>query len=100
MGLRVLALLLFAVAPGAFFAAISAYTLFPDWAQLQVSNQRYIELANRPGVSATALMIAGAAEDRHRINCFAEGVGVLLGSTILAIGIHGLCTLPNRSRST
>lgn len=100
MGLRVLSLLLFAVVPGAFFIAISAYTLFPDWAQLQASNQRYSELANRPGVSATDLMIAEAAENRHRINCFAEGVGVLLGSTIFAIGIHGLCTLPRRSRST
>ncbi len=98
MGLRVLALLLFTILPGTFFAGISAYTLFPDWAQLQASNQRYIELANRPGVSATDLTIAGAAENRHRINCFAEGVGVLLGSAILAIGIHGLCTLPPRSR--
>ena len=98
MGLRVWALLLFAVLPGAFFTGISAYTLFPDWAQLQASQKRYAELANRPAVTATDLMIAEAAENRHRINCFAEGVGVLLGSTILAIGIHGICTLPDRSR--
>lgn len=97
MGLRVLALLLFVVLPGGFFAGVSAYTLFPDWAQLQASNKRYIELASRSNVAATDLMIAGAAEDRHRINCFAEGVGVLVGSAIMAIGIHGLCTLP-RSR--
>jgi hypothetical protein len=98
MGLRVWALLLFAVLPGVFFAGMSAYWLFPDWAQLQASQKRYAELANRPAVTATDLMIAEAAENRHRINCFAEGVGVLLGSTILAIGIHGICTLPDRSR--
>jgi hypothetical protein len=42
------------------------------------------------------LSIAGAAEERHRINCFAEGVGVLLGGAITAIGIHGICTQPKR----
>lgn len=96
MSLRVLALLLFAVVPGAFFAGISAYWLFPDWRQLEVSQKRYAELVNHPAVTATELMIAEAAENRHRINCFAEGVGVLLGSAILAIGVHGLCTLPDR----
>ncbi|WP_179228505.1 hypothetical protein [Leptolyngbya ohadii] len=97
MNLRVWALLLFAVLPGAVFAGMSAYWLFPDWAQLEVSQKRYAELAGQPNPSAPDLMIAEAAENRHRINCFAEGVGVLLGSTILAIGIHGLCVLPDRS---
>jgi|GEM_PF-5300464 hypothetical protein len=69
MNLRVWALLLFAVLPGAAFAGMSAYWLFPDWVQLQESHSRYTELANRPVVSATDLMIAEAAENRHRINC-------------------------------
>ncbi|HEY9697952.1 MAG TPA: hypothetical protein V6D10_11860 [Trichocoleus sp.] len=43
-------------------------------------------------------MIAGLAENRHRINCFAKGIGVLLSSAALAIGIHELCTLPSRLR--
>lgn len=97
MSLRVWALLLFAVLPGAVFAGMSASWLFPDWTQLEFSQKRYAELANQPNPAATDLTIAEAAENRHRINCFAEGVGVLLGSTIFAIGIHGLCLLPDRS---
>ena len=34
------------------------------------------------------LLIAKAAEDRHRINCFTEGIGVLGGWGVAAIGIH------------
>jgi hypothetical protein len=43
------------------------------------------------------LFVAQAAENRHRINCFAEGLGVLLGMGIAAIGIHGICTLPKKN---
>ncbi|NJN32798.1 MAG: hypothetical protein HC824_22090, partial [Synechococcales cyanobacterium RM1_1_8] len=32
------------------------------------------------------------AETRHRLNCFAEGIGVLLGGIWMSIGIHGICT--------
>jgi hypothetical protein len=97
MNLRVLILLLCAVLPGAFFAAFSTVTLFPDWAQLTASNRRYTQVANSASATPIALMVAEAAENRHRINCFAEGVGLLMGNVILAIGLHGICTLPRRS---
>jgi len=47
-----------------------------------------------PDSTLRDLAIAEAAENRHRINCFAEGIGVLLGGVILSIGVHGICTLP------
>ncbi len=49
-------------------------------------------VAKSPSSTIRELSIAEAAENRHRINCFAESVGVLLGGVITAIGIHGICT--------
>jgi hypothetical protein len=97
MTVRALILILFAVLPGSCFAGFSAYTLFPEWAALTASHQRYMQVANSSAPTAIDLSIAQAAETRHRLNCFAEGVGVLLGNGILAIGLHGLCTLPQRA---
>jgi hypothetical protein len=94
--MRTVALLLLVVFPGCCFTGVSTYWLFRDWAALTASNQRYVQVA-ATNPTQTDLMIAAAAENRHRINCFAEGVGVLLGSVVWAIGIHGLCTMPRRS---
>jgi hypothetical protein len=93
--MRALALLLLVMLPGVGFSGFSGYWLFRDWAALTASNQRYVQIANAANPNQTDLMIAAAAEDRHRINCFAEGVGVLLGTVVWAIGVHGLCTLPS-----
>lgn len=95
MNLRVLALLGLVILPGAAFMGISGFYLMPEWATLTASHQNYQTLA-ASGASEQELSIAQAAENRHRINCFAEGVGVLLGGVIFAIGVHGLCTLPQR----
>jgi hypothetical protein len=92
--MRTLVLLLLVIIPGAGLSGFSGYWLFRDWAALTASNQRYVQIANAANPNPTDLMIAAAAEERHRINCFAEGVGVLLGGVIWAIGIQGLCTLP------
>jgi hypothetical protein len=96
MNLRVLALLVLVVLPGVAFMGISSFYLFPEWATLTASHQQYQTLA-ASGASERDLSIAQAAENRHRLNCFAEGVGVLLGGVIAAIGIHGICTLPHRT---
>lgn len=93
--MRVWALVLLVVIPGGCFSGFSAYWLFRDWAALTASHQRFEQVA-AANPSPTELMIATAAEQRHRINCLAEGVGVLLGGVIWAIGIHGLCTLPSQ----
>ena len=84
------------VVPGMGTIAICTYYLFPEWAALTASHQNYQRLSQSASVTTTQLMIAGAAEDRHRINCFAEGVGILGGFLITAVGIHGLCTLPRQ----
>jgi hypothetical protein len=91
--LRVFALLASAVLPGLGTISISTYYLFPEWAALDRSYRNYQALAAQ-GADMRVLSIAEAAEMRHRINCFAEGIGVLLGGILLTIGVHGLCTLP------
>ncbi|HAX79311.1 MAG TPA: hypothetical protein DCY88_26675 [Cyanobacteria bacterium UBA11372] len=89
--MRAIALLISVVLPGLAATSLSAYYLFPEWKALEASFKSYEKLAKSPGATLEQLSIAQAAENRHRINCFAEGVGVLLGGVILAIGIHGIC---------
>ena len=96
MNSRVLALLILIVLPGAVFTGISTYYLFPEWVVLDNSYQNYQKLAQTPTASVRDLSVAQAAETRHRLNCFAEGVGVLLGGVVVAIGVHGICTLPQQ----
>ncbi len=96
MSSRVFSLLVLVVLPGAMFTGISAFYLFPEWVVLGKSHQNYQRLAQMPTSSLRDLNVAQAAENRHRFNCFAEGVGVLLGGVITSIGIHGLCTLPRQ----
>jgi hypothetical protein len=71
----------------------SGYHLCLDWAALRAADARFEQLAQQ-NAGLTALFIAEARENVHRINCFAEGVGVLLGGILAAIGLHGLCLLP------
>ena len=95
MNLRVFALLVSIVLPGLAFMGVSSFYLVPEWATLTTSHQNYQRLA-ASGASERDLAIAEAAENRHRLNCLADGIGVLLGGVIFAIGIHGICTLPQR----
>jgi hypothetical protein len=92
---RVLLLLVTTIAPGLGAIAISTFYLFPEWAALDRAYRNYEQLS-RSGAGARELSIAQSAEVRHRINCFAEGIGVLLGGVIVAIGVHGLCVLPEK----
>lgn len=96
MSTRVVVLLALVVLPGAALVSLSAYYLFPEWATLTKSYQNVQTLAQTPTSSDRALSLSQAAENRHRVNCFAEGIGVLLGTVVVAIGIHGLCTLPQQ----
>jgi hypothetical protein len=96
--MRVLILLLLVVLPGTSMMALSAYFLFPDWIALNASHRKFEQLSQSPSTTILQLFVAQAAENRHRINCFAEDVGVLLGMAIASIGIHGLCTLPAKNQ--
>jgi hypothetical protein len=95
MSSRGLLLLLTTIVPGLGAIAISTFFLFPEWAALDRAYRNYEQLS-RTGAGTRELSIAQSAEVRHRINCFAEGIGVLLGGVIVSIGVHGLCTLPDR----
>jgi hypothetical protein len=102
MGIRSLALLLLVILPGLASSGVRAYCLLPDWLlpdwiALTASAKQYRQLAASPTSTLKDLAIAEAAETRHRINCFAEGIGVVLGLAIVAIGIHGLCTMPKQT---
>lgn len=95
---RQLILLVCVVLPGLSASAISAYYLLPEWAALDAAYQRYRQVIKSPSSTMKDVLIAETAQDIHRINCFAEGVGLLLGGVILSIGIQGMCTL-SKTRS-
>lgn len=95
--MRSLVLLLAVVLPGTAATSLSTYYLLPEWVVLDASYKYYEQVAKSPSSTMRDLFIADAAQNRHRINWFAEGVGVLLGGAITAIGIHGMCTLPKRT---
>jgi hypothetical protein len=98
MGTRSAILLFTTVIPGLAFAGASAFYLLPEWAALDASYRNFQRVASA-NPTVPALLVAEAAENRHRINCFAEGVGVLLGGVMVAVGVHGLCGLPADRRS-
>jgi hypothetical protein len=72
-------LLLFVVFPGLGSSAISAYYLFPDWTAFNKSHRNYQRIAQSPTSRERDRLTAQAAQNRHRINGFAEGMGVLIG---------------------
>jgi hypothetical protein len=80
-------------------ALVSGYFLLHDWAALQAAFAQFEKLAGRPA-SLNALFVAEARQNLYRLNCFADGVGVLLGGILAAIGLHGLCLLPPRNPPT
>ena len=72
--------------------AVSGYYVLQDWAALNMYYARFENLT-MSDASMRSLFIAEAHQNVFRINCFADGVGVLLGAIVAAIGIHGLCLL-------
>jgi hypothetical protein len=103
MDLRVSILLLTTVLPGLGATVLSTFYLFPEWAALDKSYRNYEGLAAM-GAGVRGLSIAESAEMRHRLNCFAAGVGALLRGTMVAISLRYLpwqigvheCTLPKQ----
>ena len=93
---RILILLFLVVLPGFSASAVCAYYLVPEWATL-TGYQNYRRVSEAPSATATQISIARTAQEIHRINCFAEGVGLLLGGIIFSIGIQGICILPQKT---
>lgn len=71
---------------------VSGYYVLQDWAALNMYYARF-ETLTMSNASMRSLFIAQAHQNAFRINCFADGVGVLLGALVAAVGIHGLCLL-------
>jgi predicted PurR-regulated permease PerM len=94
--MRAAALWLTVILPGLLVTVVSSYYLLRDWAALGRAFARWEHLA-ATSADARSLMIADTYQQVFRMNCFAEGVGVLLGVILAAIGIHGLCVL-NRTK--
>ena len=79
------------VLPGVLgFVIFGVYAVI-DYAALM---QAYGEFARAArGGDSTAIFVANASQNIHRINVFAEGVWSLLSALIAAVGIHGLCVM-------
>lgn len=97
MPLRQWLLLLLLVVPGVFcFLFCMRYALL-DWAALQKAYAHFSRLTGASS-SLSALFVAEARQNIHRINLFADVVWALLGAIIAAIGIHGLCVNSRNQR--
>jgi len=90
--MRVLILGLVTIA-GLLAVLVSGHYLFQDWRTLNANYSRFEQLTMSAS-DMRSLFIAEANQNAFRINSFADGVGVLLGGIIMAIGLHGLCLLP------
>jgi hypothetical protein len=95
--MRRLVLTLCVLLPGLAAAGVSGFFLLRDWAALTAAFAR-LEAVARSGGDTQALLVAQGYDHLYRLNCFADGVGVLLGLLIAAVGIHGLCTLRGAPR--
>jgi hypothetical protein len=85
---RLLFLLL--VVPGLIIVAVCLYYALLDWAVLQKA-QAHFQFVAAHSTNRSALFIAEATQNIHRINIFAEVIWALLGAILAAIGLHGLC---------
>jgi hypothetical protein len=87
-----IAILGFIVFVGMCAILVSGHYLFLNWAAL-ITYYGQFEEAGNSGADMRMLFILEAKQNAFRINCFAEGVGVLLGAILTAIGIHGMLTI-------
>ena len=64
----------------------SAYYVFKDWHALNVFYARFEALV-KSNATERSLFIASTEQAAFRLNCFADGVGVLLGAILAALGL-------------
>lgn len=73
--------------------AVCGFYVLQDWAALRRAFSAF-ETIVAQNKDLRAVTVTNAQQMTYRMNCFADGVGFLLGSVITSIGIHGLCLLP------
>lgn len=78
------------VVAGALIVLVSGFFLLRDWAAL-IGAYAHFETLARQQADLRQLFLSESLQNVYRINCFAEGVGVLSGAILTAIGWHGLC---------
>ena len=88
---------LLTIIPGFAAVGVSAYYLFLDWASLNRSFARW-EYAVYHNGTPHQIAIAETYQNAFRINCFADGLGVLLGAILVAIGLNALCVLQTKQK--
>jgi hypothetical protein len=76
---------------GLLVVLVNAYYLAQDWSALKSAFAHFEQLSTARA-DLRSLFIAEARQSVYRTNCFAEGIGLLLGAILAAIGLHGLCT--------
>lgn len=64
---------------------VSAYYVFKDWHSLNVFYARFEKLA-MSDAPLRSIIIASSHQAAFRLNCFADGVGVLLGAILALLG--------------
>lgn len=64
----------------------SAYYVFADWHALNVFYARFESLV-KSNAPERSLFIAATEQAAFRLNCFADGVGVLLGAILSVLGL-------------
>lgn len=74
----------------------SAYYVFADWHALNVFYARFESLV-RSNAPERSLFIASTEQAAFRLNCFADGVGVLLGAILAALGLLIFRSHPERT---
>jgi hypothetical protein len=80
------------ILPGLLVVAGAAYGALLDWAALRAAYARFAVVSRGSG-DMRALFIAEAQQNIHRVNLFADGVWLLLGAVLVAIGLVGLCII-------
>ncbi len=63
----------------------SAYYVFQDWHALNLFYARFEKLA-MSAAPLRSVFIASSQQAAFRLNCFADGVGVLLGAILALLG--------------
>ena len=77
---------------------VFGYNSLIDWTALQEAYQNFSEISqNSPTMEI--LFVAEAQQNIHRINLFAEGVWTLQSAILTAIGLHGICTAPRKTKN-
>jgi hypothetical protein len=95
--LRYLLLVILLIIPSLGGIAVFGYYALRDWDSLQKAYNHFADLV-KAGSNLETLFVAEAQQNIHRINLFADGVWTLLSFIIGAIGLHGVCTIPKKSR--